>query len=375
MNRAIGLRGRVFASYLLLVGVVAGVGALAVLWLTPELFERAVRGRGGAMSGTTRGHGAGGPVSFEVPAQVEDAYDEALLRSLLVAALVGLGVAVGLGIVFSRRLLARLRTVQDAARRMAAGEYARTIPVPPEPELAELATSMNALGASLASTEQTRARLVSDLAHELRNPLTTIEGYVEGLIDGVLPPTVETYTEIAAEAHRLKRLTLDLSFLARAQEGAVDYHLEPADLAVATRLVVERLRPQFDAAGVTLDDRTGVDTTMPARFDAERIAQVLTNVLGNALAHTPAGGRVEVSSVRDGAAFRVSVADTGAGMTADQLAVVFDRYTRFHGGTGTGIGLNIARTIARAHHGDLTAASAGPGRGTTFTLSVPVAEG
>ncbi|MEK7426696.1 MAG: HAMP domain-containing sensor histidine kinase [Actinomycetota bacterium] len=370
MSRRLALRWRVFSSYLVMVVVVAGMGMVAVLALTPELFASGIRNRGGVVSGANRGRSGGtGEPAFEVSTQIQEEYESALVGALLIAAAIGLVVAVVLGVIFSHRVLARLRAVQEAAHAMAAGDFGRSLPVPSEPELADLVTSINALGASLASAEQARARLVSDLAHELRNPLTTIEGYVEGLIDRVLPPTIETYSEIAAEAHRLRRLTMDLSFLSRAQEQAVEYRFVPMDLAVVARSVAERIRPQFESDGVVL--QVDLVDELPVDGDGERLAQVLTNVLGNALGHTPSGGAVTLHGVRTGLDCVVEIADTGEGMTAEQISLVFDRYTRFHGGTGIGIGLNIARAITRAHHGDLAAFSSGPGGGSIFTITVP----
>lgn len=368
MTRRLGLRGRVFLSYLVVVVAVAGVGIITVQLLTPQLFENGMQGRAGWTDGTPPGPGAGGSAAG-FRSQVEQAYDNALLTALVIAGAVGLVIAVLLAFVFSRRVLQRLRDVQDAAHELADGHYDRVIPVPPEPELADLVTSVNALGAALASTEHARAQLVSDLAHELRNPLTTIEGYMEGLIDGVLPPTIETYTEVANEAQRLKRLTADLSVLSQADEGAIEYHLVPVDLAEAARRTAARLRPQFEVASVEM--ALVLPEALTVNGDGERLDQVLTNLLGNAVAHTPPGGSVTVHGERVADSCVLEVVDTGEGIPPDQLNRVFDRFTRLGGGTGTGIGLNIARTITTAHGGTLVAHSDGAGTGARFVLTLP----
>ena len=190
---------------------------------------------------------------------------------------------------------------------------------------------------------------------------------MEGLIDGILPPNTETFSIVAAEANRLGRLTKDLSLLSKAQEGALELDLETVDLAEVAASVGDRLRPQYDVKGVGLS----VEGTPGLRVlaDRDRLTQAVMNVVGNALTHTPAGGSVTVRTSGDGAGCRLDVVDTGAGLRPGQADVIFDRFTRLDADSaGTGLGLNIARTITRLHDGDLTASSDGPGRGSTFTF-------
>jgi signal transduction histidine kinase len=306
-----------------------------------------------------------------VSTDLQDDYDAALMSAFGVAIAAGLAVAVGAGFILTRRLLRHLDDVQDGAGRLAAGDYSHRVPVPDEVELAQVATSVNTLAASLDQTERSRARLVSDLAHELRNPLTNIEGYMEGLIDGVLAPTTETFAEVADETDRLKRLTRDLSLLSRAQEGALEMRSERSDLASVAAATSERLRPQFEGAGVALD--VVIVDPLPFDGDADRIGQVLTNLIGNAFRHTPAGGTVQVLGHKDANTCVVKIIDNGTGIPSDQLETIFQRFTRLTDG-GTGIGLHIARTLARAHGGDIIAISDGPGTGSTFTLTLPAAD-
>ena len=305
-----------------------------------------------------------------IPVEIQEDYDRALTAALLIAVGIGLLIALVLGWWLTRRLLGTFAGIRDGASKLADGHYAVRVPVPPEAELADLAESVNTLADSLQRTEQTRARLVSDLAHEIRNPLSTIEGYMEGLIDGVLPESRETYEAVANEAHRLKRLTWDLSTLSKAQEGAIEYVIAGHDLmAIATR-VVETLRPQYDLNDVELlVDSNG---PMPVHVDSDRIAQALTNLLGNALSHTPPGGRVYVTGSVDDRWCSVAVTDTGSGIPEAELNTIFERFTRLdtqH--SGTGIGLNIARTLVRAQGGDITASSRGSTAGARFDLSLP----
>jgi len=227
-----------------------------------------------------------------------------------------------LGFLLTRKLLSTLNDVKEGASRLAAGQYATRVQVPREVELADLAQSVNTLADSLERADETRARLVSDLAHEIRNPLSTIEGYMEGLIDGVLPASPETYEAVAGEAHRLKRLPRDLSTLSKAQEGAIEYDVKEVDLARVTEGAIDALRPQYEVNDVTLD--VDLDDPLPVSVDTDRIAQALTNLLGNALAHTLAGGSVAVSGVAGEDLCTISITDTGAGIHESHLETIFD---------------------------------------------------
>lgn len=373
MSRRPTLRGRLFTSHVALVTVVVAVVAFASWALTPTFFEQRLQLR----AGMTNSRGQGGPAAAttQVPTEVTESYDQALLIALGVAAAIGLLVALLLAAWIARRTLGSVSAVGVGAARLAAGDYQHPVDIPPEGELADLARSINALGRDLEQTERARARLISDLAHEIRNPLATIEGYMEGLIDGVLPPSADTYATVAAEAHRLQRLTQDLSLLSRAQEGRLELELEGVDLTEIASSVVDRLTPQFEAESVSLE--TKLDQRLPVIADPDRLTQALTNVIGNALTHTPSGGSVRVIGRLEGPdTCVVEVDDDGEGIPADQLEAIFQRFTRLSPeGEGTGIGLNIARTIARLHGGDVRATSEGIGLGSRFTLSLPLAVG
>ena len=371
MIRHATLRTRILLAQVALVLLVTATGLVAVRLLTPVFFERGLQSRGGSLRGPdgSQGSATGANQNLTVSAEIQDAYNDALTKAAIIAGIAGLIVAVILGVLFTRRLLQRLGEVQHAAHRLAAGDYRSTISPPPEPELADLALSINKLGAALAATEETRARLMSDVAHEIRNPLTTIEGYMEGLIDGVLPPTVEIYTEVADEAHRVKLITDDLSFMSKAEEGVVRYETVDVDLADLAHNSAERLRPRCDASGVTLEQT--LDTALPVTADPDRVIQALANLLSNALDHTPTGGTISVVGRRRAGECEITVTDTGDGIPAEHLEIIFERFTRFREGPGIGIGLNIARSIAEGHQGRLTAQSEGPGRGSTFTIALP----
>lgn len=370
-GRFASLRARLIATYLAVVTAVVVTGFVTVDLLTPVLFQERLMARIGPGG---RGSGAGPPTSGTSvsTATIEAAYEEALRTALFVSALVGLAVAVLLAIWLSKRLLNRLADMGEATRRLASGDYGHPLVEPEEVELADLARSINKLDADLAATEQSRARLVSDLAHELRNPLATIEGYMEGLIDGLIPADNDTYSKVADEAHRLQRLTADLSLLSKAQENALDLVIADCDLAEVAAGVAERLGAQFLGEEVKLV--TDLEKALPVAADADRLTQAITNIVGNALTHTPPGGTVTITGSTEGSGALLEIRDTGVGIPPDQLEAVFRRFTRLDPqGQGTGIGLNIARTIVRLHGGELVAESGGKDAGTTFVLTMPMA--
>jgi signal transduction histidine kinase len=297
-------------------------------------------------------------------------------RALLTIVISGI-VAAGLAASVVARLAARritepIQAAGNATRRMASGNYAVRVPPGDSLELAALAEDINALAAELEETETRRLQLIGDVAHELRTPLQTIEGSMEALMDGVVEPTAETFAAIADEASRLKRLAADLSTLSKSQEDSYRLDLHPLDLATLLRDAAELLRHQFEAAGVQLQ----VETASPVEIhaDADRLAQILTNVVGNSLAYTARGGTVTVSLGIDHANAVVRIADTGRGISATDLAHVFERFYRVddQASTGTGVGLTIARSLARANGGDITASSPGVGKGAVFDVMLPL---
>jgi signal transduction histidine kinase len=255
---------------------------------------------------------------------------------------------------------------------MARGEYRSEIPLPTDAELAELARDVNALGARLAESELHRTRLIGEVAHELRTPLTTIRASMEGLIDGVVAPDPEVFARIADEASRLHRLADDLTLLSQAEESAIPLRVADIDLGVVARAAAERLSAQFEDKGVALV--LAEPPPLPIRADADRVTQILMNLLGNALTHTPEGGSVAVTGSRDADVASVEVTDTGRGIPAGHIDRIFERFYRVPDAShpaGRGIGLTIARGMARAHGGDVTAASGGHGAGATFRLTLP----
>ena len=365
------LRTRLFLSYV----VVVAAGAVAMLIVgtvvTRTVYERQIGG-----FGLGRGQGRADVVS---ETQLRSALDESLVPALLVGVAAALIAAAIVAMFVGTRLLRPIDELRDATRRMAAGDYSVKVPVPIETELASLANDVNELGAHLATTEQRRTQLLGEVTHELRTPITVIRGQTEGLIDGVVTPSAEVYAAIADEASRLQRMVDDLTLLSRADEGTLEIHLADLDLAAVAAVAAERLRPQFEYADVALVvDLGDPPGSLPVRGDADRLTQVLSNLLGNALGHTPTAGTVTLRTGRDRSMAFVDVVDTGSGIPAEELERIFERfYGRSDQGdarrrrAGRGLGLTIARSLARAHGGDVVASSSGPGTGATFRLTVP----
>jgi signal transduction histidine kinase len=364
---------RLFISYALVVVIGAAVAYVTVRLLAPTLFDHQM----GMLGGAQMGHGMGPGGQGGAAGSVRSAFVSALTTALLVGLLASVAAA-GLAAAFvTRRLLRPLNAVRAATRLIAAGRYRASVPLPREPELAALAADVNTLATALASTETRRTRLLGEVAHEMRTPLTALEGYMEGLIDGVFAPEPEILGAVSDELRRLRRLADDLSALSRAEEQRLDLHPADTDLADLARRAAGRLAPQFSDGHVTLS--VHAEGPLPVRADPDRITQVLTNIIGNALVATPEAGTVTIEARAAGHRAEVAVTDTGAGLAAEDLERVFERFYRAPGqprrSSGSGIGLTIARNIARAHGGEVTASSAGPGHGATFVLALPLRPG
>ena len=311
---------------------------------------------------------------------IERAYASATTVTLLAALAIAAASAVAVTWFLTTRLTAPLTVLADAASRLSQGDYdLRIPPLVGGPEFEVLATSLNDAAHRLQTTEVTRRRLLADLAHELRTPLATTTAYLDALDDGVARWDADTSRVLHDNTTRLSRLAEDMALVSRAEEHRLDLHPAPIDVPQLLRAVADSVAPGYADKGVTL-------TLAPARpsgrragtlvADPERIEQVLGNLLANALRHTPPGGTVTLASEEDGDRLRLSVVDTGEGIAAEQLPHLFERFYR--GDTartrdtgGSGIGLTIARGIAAAHGGSLTASSAGPGRGARFDLTLP----
>ncbi|QGF25240.1 HAMP domain-containing protein [Raineyella fluvialis] len=367
------LSTRLLLSHLSVAVVGAGVAFLLVRLLAPVDFAR----RAGVVAGGAGpGPGAGSANAGRGRLLLE-AFDAAINQALVVGLVAAVVVATLLAWLMVRRLLRPLDRVRTTTRALAGGDYATRVSVPREVELARLAEDINALGGALQESEARRVRLIGEVAHEMRTPLTVIDGYVEGMIDGVFAATPDRLAAVSDEARVLRRLAEDLSALSRAEEGRLSLAPATFDLTALVAETGRRLAPQFEDARVDLALVPAPPLTVSA--DPDRIGQVVTNLLGNALRACSPGDTVTLGiDAADGHAV-VTVEDTGRGIAPAELPRIFERFYRVpdattgtRTGTGSGIGLTISRSIARAHGGDVVAASPGPGLGSTFRLLLPL---
>jgi histidine kinase len=312
-----------------------------------------------------------------------DNFRAGVLESLSYAVIAAVMVAVTVSVVLSRRIVAPIRAMMSASQRIADGRYDERVQVSGSDELAQLAERFNRMAERLEQTESMRRQLLGDVSHELRTPLTAIGGYMEGLTDGVLPATPETFEQVRMEASRLGRLVEDLQELSRVEARAYRLDLRPVKVSTLLETTSKRLSQQFAEKGVRLTilqatSGSHVSDQLQVLVDEDRIIQVLTNLLGNALAYTGNGGAVSVVTVKSVHEVEISVKDSGIGIPVESLTHIFDRFYRVDksrsraAGGGSGIGLTIAKALVEAHGGRIWAKSDGEGQGSTFSFTLPV---
>ncbi len=360
------LAGKLLAAQLLVVLAGAATLAIVALAIAPGLFRAHVRDALGTVSDTVSGH-------------LDQAFGDAVLIALAIAVVTAVVAAIAVSWFLSLRIVAPVRALAAAAQRVAQGAYGARVPTRGSDELAVLGAAFNEMAASLESAERRRRELVADVAHELRTPVATLEGYVEGLADGVVPADEEVWSVLRAETRRLARLVEDLSKVSRAEERQLDLRIAPAEPAALVEAATQAAAPGYAVKGVALEARVAPRLGKVA-VDPDRIGEVLANLLDNALRHTPAGGRVELAASRHGGSVELAVADSGEGIALEHLERVFERFyrvdsARSRASGGSGIGLAITRAIVEAHGGRIRAESDGPGRGARFSFTIPVVGG
>jgi two-component system sensor histidine kinase BaeS len=297
-----------------------------------------------------------------------------------VARLLGIGVVVlgllaiaGSGRTF-RRVAFSLDELSEAADRVEHGDYTTRVTVPltgPRP-MRDLARSFNEMVTRLEADEAQRRRLLADVSHELRTPLTVVQGNIEAMLDGVHEADEAHLAAILEETRVLGRLVDDLRTVALSESGSLPLHREPTDLAVVATDAVGGFRSAAQAAGVALDTEIADDIPL-LEVDPVRVREVISNLVANALRHTPSGGSIAVDARVDeaGRAVLVTVRDTGTGIDPDLLPHVFDRFAKAPGSRGSGLGLAIARGLVEAHGGSIEVEST-PDRGSTFRIRIPL---
>jgi len=318
------------------------------------------------------------PLSAQAQTHVDEAFASGVLIALSVGVTVALAAALVVTWLVAKRVAAPVAEAAEAAYRVADGDYQTRLPQPGlGPEFDRLTTSFNTMARHLASTEQTRRRLLTDLAHELRTPLASIEATIEAVTDGILPSDQSTLATLTEQSQRLHRLVGDLSAVSRAEERQLNLNPVLAPLRDVVSGAVAAARPRFEVKGIALTEDGGA--TWQVRADPDRLAEALGALLDNALRHTARGGTVTVATNRQDNRCRIVVSDTGEGFDPAVAPQLFERFyrgdsSRTASGAGSGIGLTIAKAIVRAHDGQLRGFSEGPGKGARFEITLPIAD-
>lgn len=320
-------------------------------------------------------HQAGVPHDSNEQFHAEQAYQHATALSITVAIAVAALTAFVVTAYLSRRLQNSVAELSAATSAVADGRYDIRVASPQlGDEFDNLATAFNGMAERLQSVESTRRRMFGDLAHEIRTPVAVLEAYLEAVEDGVKSLDPQTIAMLREQTGRLVRFSADATALAQAEEAHAAISPAWVDIDELVAAVSAASADRYAGKNVILSTHTDGGRLWA---DRQRLAQVLGNLLDNALRHTPAGGQVRLAATGAGCDVVFTVADDGEGIAAEHLPHIFERFYRADSARdresgGSGIGLAIAKALTEAHGGHISVASRGPGQGTTFTVTVPV---
>ncbi len=347
---------RLFTAQLIVIATTFAALLVTILLLAPGLFRHHLE-----MTGED---------SPTVQEHAQQAFETTVGWALLAGAAMAVLAAVVLAWFLARRVSRPIEDLATAAEAVARGDYDISVPDASfGRELATLSRSFTGMADDLASTDEARAQLLADLAHEIRTPLATLEAHIDGMEDGVVTTDAASFEVMRRQVHRLQRLAADVRLAAAAQEHALDLHPQVMDVAALVSAACDTFEARYRDKGVRLSNACAGGKTV--RVDPDRMQQVLGNLLDNALRHTPVGGIVSITCQPPA---RILVTDDGEGIPPDQLEAVFERFHRVDASRsreGSGLGLTIARAIVEDHGGTLQATEAG--NGTTMVLNLPEA--
>ena len=286
-------------------------------------------------------------------------------------------VGIAAGIWISRTLTAPLSQLEEAARDIGRRDLGRRVEVQGSREIVALGRAFNQMAGELERQETLRRNLVADVAHELRTPLSILQGNLRAILDDVYPLDKAEVARLYDQTRHLSRLVRDLHDLARAEAHELSLDVEQLDVVELVRATGDLFAPLAEEEGVTLNVETP-DRALPVRADAARLTQALQNLLANALRHTPSAGAITMRAAAVGDDVRLTVEDSGVGIPPDHLPHLFERFyrtdrARSRDAGGTGLGLAIVRATAEAHGGRVEASSQGADRGSAFTIILPAA--
>ncbi len=325
--------------------------------------------------GMVRGH-MGGRIPQAIPMVVtsEEDFLERVNDSLWKVGLIAVAVALVIGLILTRQITRPVRALISGARHLTKGELSYRVTVKSRDEIGELADSFNIMASSLEKGEQSRRQLTADIAHELRTPLTVIEGTVDGIIDGVFQPDTEHLRSIKEQTALLTHLISDLRDISLAESGQLKLNLTSTDMVELVRRVVSNyeINAREKNIRIKLEEEPQISEI---EADTVRMEQVISNLLVNAIRHTPSSGSISVTIKNDEGGLAISVADTGEGIAQDDLPHVFERFYRSGSSRsrkegGTGLGLAIVKQMVEAHGGKVWVESK-KGTGSIFSILLP----
>jgi two-component system sensor histidine kinase BaeS len=357
-----GLAIRLLISYLLMLGIGAGTAGVVALLIGPSIFGSHLE-----PTGATAGQ-------LDL---IDRAFEQAVALSIAAGAVAACLAAAAVGFYRSRKVAAAINSVIDLARTVGSGEQPRTVPtLGLGPEIDQVITRFNDLACRLSNNESTRRRMLTDLSHEMRTPIATLDGYLEGLDDGVVDWDEQTSTLLREQTARLGRLATDIRDMSAAEEGRLTMNLAleaPADLARAAAAVIAERCDLRDVEVII----AAPEDLPEVSVDRVRMGQVLGNLVDNAVRHTPVGGQIVIRAQRVESTLILEVIDTGEGIEPEDLPHLTERFYRAGSARdrvrgGTGVGLTIASAIVASHGGTLTISSRGVGLGATATVALPL---
>ena len=354
------LFGRLVLGQVLVIAAGAVSLAVVAVAVAPAIFHQHVENALGVVPSGEMHH-------------LDQAFQDTLILALAAAVGVAAITALAISLLLAKRIAAPIDDLADAAQRVAAGDLGVRVALTGADELRAVSESFNRLAEDLEASERGRRAFISDVAHELRTPVATIDGYLEGLSDGIVIADAETWTMLRLQADRMRRLIDDLTTLTRADEGRIDLRISSLNLADVLENAAAACQQEFSAKGVGLNVHA---EQIDVHADPDRLGEVMANLLANALRHTPPGGTVTASSHRVPSGVRIEVADTGEGIPPDELERIFDRFhridpSRSRSTGGSGLGLPISRALIRAHGGSIHAEPASGTSGMRMVVDLP----
>jgi signal transduction histidine kinase len=300
-------------------------------------------------------------------------FGSALGRPIMQAAFMGLVIAVFMAVIVSRTIARPLLHIADAARAVAAGDYNQKVPVNGPPEVQTLAEAFNQMTREVRATQKAQQDFMVNVSHDLKTPLTSIQGYSQAIMDGATSDPVQSANIIYEEATRLNRMVAEITDLARLQDGQLSLNRVDLDVSQIVQAIGQRLK--IVAEKKEIDLQVEADPMPQVRGDGDRLAQVVTNLVSNAIKYTPRGGRVRAKTQINNGGVEIIVSDTGIGIPKEDLPRIFERFYQVDKARGprrgTGLGLAITKEIVQAHGGTISVTSAGKNHGSIFTVWLP----